>query len=385
MNKLLLIASIIVGASFAARAQQVPWGQMKLKSPELNTDTTITFRLEAPNAQSVALQGDFTGGNAVAMTKDENGVWSTTLDRLPSDLYGYHFLVDGLEILDPNNVYVMRDNTLANILLAPGDRAGLLATTDVPHGTVSTAWYHSPTLGMNRRLTIYLPAEYNQNPHKHYPVLYLLHGLGGDEVAWAERGRMPQILDNMIAAGEAEPMIVVLPNGNSPQQAAPGFNSDGLFVQPTSKLPFVSGAFEASFPEIVEFMDANYRTRQEKSGRAIAGLSMGGMHSRAISLNYPDLFDYVALFSAAINPMYKQLTPIYQDVEAKLTKQFVNAPKLYWIGIGNKDFLLKDNNANRQLMDNLGLPYTYHESEGGHTWTNWRDYLAIILPQLFKQ
>lgn len=379
------IALVALGLTLSSFAQEVPWGQMKLVSPELNPDTTITFRMYAPNAKNVSVKGDFTMGKTIDMKLGADSVWTWTSDKLNSDLYGYHFLVDGLQILDPSNVYTMRDNnTLANMLLIPGERGDVYATQDVPHGTVRNVWYNSNALGMNRRVTVYTPADY-ESSKKNYPVLYLLHGLGGDEVAWAEKGRMAQILDNMISAGDVEPMIVVLPNGNSPQQAAPGSNSDGLFVQPTSNLPFVSGAFESSFPEIVEFIDSTYRTIPKKNGRAIAGLSMGGMHTRAISMNNPDMFDYVALFSAAINPMFDHPSSIYKDIPEKLKAQFAKAPKLYWIGIGNTDFLLEANQKNMQLMDELELPYVYHPSEGGHTWTNWRDYLMIILPQLFKQ
>lgn len=386
MKKLFLILTgVFLGIS--SQAQQIPWGEMKLKSPEFNaTDSTITFRFDAPNASKVEIHGDFISGKPLPMKKDSEGIWTINVGKLPSDLYGYTIFVDGLQVLDPSNVYVMRDNnTLNNVMIVPGQRGELFSTNDVPHGTVSTVWYHSDTLNMDRRLTVYTPAEYGKIEDKRYPVLYLLHGLGGDEEAWAEKGRVPQILDNMISKGEVEPMLVVMTNGNSPQQAAPGKNSDGLFVQPTSKLPFVSGAFEASFPEIVKYIDSSYNTVAEKSGRAIAGLSMGGMHTRAISMNNPEMFDYVGLFSAAINPMFRNPTAIYENIPEKLKAQFVNPPKMYWIGIGKTDFLMEANTKNRGLMDELGLPYTYHESEGGHTWTNWRDYLTIILPSLFKK
>lgn len=370
-----------------APAQQIPWGEMKLKSPEYNEpDSSITLRLEAPEAAKVQIKGDFTNGLPVDMNKDANGIWELNIGKLPSDLYGYSVLVDGLQMLDPSNVYIMRDNNvLFNMLIVPGERGRLFSTNNVPHGSVANVWYHSDALNMDRRMTVYTPAGYNSGNGKRYPVLYLLHGLGGDEEAWTERGRVPQILDNMIATGKVEPMIVVMPNGNSPQQAAPGSNSDGLFVQPTSRLDYITGAFESSFPEIVKFIDENYSTVAEKSGRAIAGLSMGGMHTRAISLNNPEMFDYVALFSAAINPTLRNQTEIYENVPYKLKIQFNNAPKMYWIGIGRKDGLMEANDKNRELMDQLGLPYTYYESEGGHSWTNWRDYLTIILPKLFKR
>lgn len=386
MKNIFIAASSLLLSFSITLAQQVPWGEMKLKSPDLNpSDSTVTFRFDAPEASTVSLTGDFTNGKALKMERDSVGIWTVNIGKLPSDLYGYTMIVDGLQVLDPSNVYVARDNnTLNNILISPGTRGHYYSTNDVPHGTVSKIWYHSDSLGMDRRLTVYTPAGYGKNIGKRYPVLYLLHGLGGDEEAWEQKGRVPQILDNMIAEGLVEPMIVVMTNGNSPQQAAPGNNSEGLFVQPTSNLPFVSGAFEASFPEVITFIDENFMTLPEKSGRAIAGLSMGGMHSRAISMNYPELFDYVALFSPAIKPMFRNSSWIYDNVEEKLVKQWSLSPKLYWIGIGDKDFLLDANIENRKLMDTLGIPYTYHESQGGHTWTNWRDYLMIILPQLFK-
>lgn len=385
MKKILIITAVACASCVNTFAQQAIWGQMKHKSPEYNeADQSITLRYEAPNAGKVEVIGDLTGYKPVEMTKDADGVWSVTMGPLSSDLYGYSFLVDGLQVNDPNNVYVMRDtNTLTNILIVPGEKGNLYSVNDVPHGTVSEVWYPSESLGMNRRMTVYTPAGYETDKEQRYPVLYLLHGLGGDECAWADLGRVPQILDNMIAEGAAQPMIVVMTNGNSPQQAAPGANSDGLFVQPTTRLPFVSGAFEASFPEVVTFIDSTYRTKADKQSRAIAGLSMGGMHTRAISMNFPELFDYVGLFSAAINPMFSQQSEIYTDMPEKLKAQFENAPKLYWIGIGKDDFLMQANKENRELMDSMSLPYVYHESAGGHTWTNWRDYLTIILPQLF--
>lgn len=386
MKKILTSALLLLTVSITSFAQQVYWGEMSLKSPEYNSaDSTVIFRLNAPKATSVELNGHFTQ-TPIAMQKGDDGIWSVTIGPLKSDLYGYTFTVDSLLMLDPSNVYVVRDtNTLFNIFITPGGNGDLYSTHDIPHGTVSQVWYNSPSLGMDRRLTVYTPAGYGKEEGRRYPVFYLLHGLGGDETAWRDQGRVPEILDNMIASGQVEPMIVVLSNGNSPQQAAPGKNSDGLFIQPTSKLPFKSGAFEASFPEIVDFIDNNYMTIAEKEGRAIAGLSMGGMHTRAISMNYPDYFDYVALFSAAIRPMFNNPSPVYDNVPEKLKTQFENPPKLYWIAIGKDDFLYDYNQENMALMQSLQLPYTYHESQGGHTWTNWRDYLVLLLPQLFKE
>ena len=286
---------------------------------------------------------------------------------------------------DPSNVYMIRDvSTITNVFIVGGDRADLYKVNDVPHGTVSKVWYDSPSLGMDRRLTIYTPAGY-ETSGKRYPVFYLLHGMGGDENAWSELGRATQILDNLIAQGKAEPMIVVMTNGNAALEAAPGESSLGWEAQPTFQLPkTMEGSFETHFPDVVKFVDKHYRTKANKKNRAIAGLSMGGFHSLHISKQYPDMFNYVGLFSAAIMPGKNVESPIYQNMEGKLATQFAKKPALYWIAIGKTDFLYKANEEYRKLLDEKGYPYEYFENEDGHIWKNWRIYLSEFAPRLFK-
>lgn len=233
------------------------------------------------------------------LVKDGNGVWSFTSAPLKPELYTYNMIVDGVKIIDPLNVYNIRDiNNLFSVLLIGGDaRADLYKVNKVAHGTVSKTWYESPTAGLTRRLTVYTPAGY-ETSGKEYPVLYLLHGIGGDENAWSELGRAAQILDNLIAQGKAEPMLVVMTNGNISQEACPGETSEGFRV-PTMMLPkTMEGSFETAFPDVVKFIEKTYRVKKDKAHRAIAGLSMGGFHSLFISINNPDLFGYVGLFSA---------------------------------------------------------------------------------------
>lgn len=372
--------------SVIASAQEALHLRPDVFSPQINDDLTVTFRLNAPKAQEVLLEGDFPGGNSQQMHKDASGVWTlTTAEPLPGELYSYAFRVDSLRITDPANVYTMRDiSTLFSLLLIEEGGSKDYAIGDVPHGSLTKTWYHSDSEGVDRRLTVYTPAGYEQSGDLRYPVLYLLHGMGGDENAWAELGRASQILDNMIARGEVEPMIVVMPNGNIDLQSAPGESKDGMYV-PTTKLPrTMDGHFEAAFPEIVSHVDRTYRTKTDKASRAIAGLSMGGMHSMVISREYPEMFDYVGLFSAAVRPIYATRHEVYRDDEKKLRKQFENAPKLYWIAIGEDDFLYGENVAFREALDKAGYPYEYFESAGGHQWRNWRAYLRLFLPRLFR-
>lgn len=398
MRKTLTIVAFMFAAVSAA-AQQALWGIPTIISPEVRGDKTVTFRLNAPAAGRVQVTGDFLptekiktpfgefdGPGYADLKKNGKGVWEfTTTAPLDPELYSYTFVVDSLKMTDPSNVYQIRDvGSVTNVFIIPGGRGDLYSVNDVPHGTVSKVWYKSPSLGMDRRLTVYTPAGYEDGKDR-YPVLYLLHGMGGDENAWSELGRAAQILDNLIAQGKAQPMIVVMPNGNASQQAAPGETSEGLKA-PTTQLPkTMDGSFEASFPEIVNFIDSNYRTIPQKASRAIADLSMGGFHSLHISKEYPDMFDYVGLFSAAILPNQSVQSPIYADFDAKLKRQFDRKPALYWIAIGDKDFLYDANSQFRKTLDAKGYPYEYLETGDGHIWKNWRIYLSEFAPKLFRK
>lgn len=387
-----LIVALLIGVTMFA--QQALWGSAPVVSPEIHGNNTVTFRFKAPKAVRVQLTGDFLpvqknakfeAPGIVDLKEGQEGVWEyTTPEPLKPELYSYSFIVDGLRVNDPANVYLIRDvSTLTNIFIIGGDRADFYKVNPVPHGTVSRVWYDSPALGLERRMTVYTPAGY-ETGGKRYPVLYLLHGMGGDEEAWISLGRTAQILDNLIAQGKAKPMIVVMPNGNASQEAAPGESSRGM-VPPTMQLPkTMEGSYEQAFPEIVKFIDKNYRTVKSKSGRAIAGLSMGGFHSLHISKQYPDMFNYVGLFSAAIMPNKEASSPIYENMEGKLKVQFDKNPALYWIAIGKTDFLYKANEEYRKLLDKKGYKYTYYESDEGHIWKNWRIYLTEFVPMLFR-
>jgi len=387
-----LIVALLIGVTMFA--QQALWGSAPVVSPEIHGNNIVTFRFKAPKAVRVQLTGDFLpvqknakfeAPGIVDLKEGQEGVWEyTTPEPLKPELYSYSFIVDGLRVNDPSNVYLIRDvSTLTNVFIIGGDRADFYKVNPVPHGTVSRVWYDSPALGLERRMTVYTPAGY-ETGGKRYPVLYLLHGMGGDEEAWISLGRTAQILDNLIAQGKAKPMIVVMPNGNASQEAAPGESSRGM-VPPTMQLPkTMEGSYEQAFPEIVKFIDKNYRTVKSKSGRAIAGLSMGGFHSLHISKQYPDMFNYVGLFSAAIMPNKEASSPIYENMEGKLKVQFDKNPALYWIAIGKTDFLYKANEEYRKLLDKKGYKYTYYESDEGHIWRNWRIYLTEFVPMLFR-
>jgi len=255
--------------------------------------------------------------------------------------------------------------SVTSVFIIGGGRADLYQVNDVPHGTVARRWYDSPTLDKSRRITIYTPPDYEAGTAK-YPVFYLLHGAGGDEEAWIALGRTAQILDNLIAQGKAQPMIVVMTNGNAGQKAAPGESERGMYKPSLWGETRMDGAFETAFPDVMKFVENNYRTLNTKSGRAIAGLSMGGFHSLYISTNYPDQFDYVGLFSAAIMPQQGVSSKIYDNLDEKLKIQFSQKPKLYWIAIGTTDFLFQANTDFRKILDENNYLYTYYETGEGH-------------------
>lgn len=393
-----MLAVVMAVPSFIAYSQEAIFpGTKEIVSPEVKSDGSVLLRLKADDAKKVYVVGNITrfykpekedseaSGPVMIPMENHDGIWSVRIDSLVPDVYTYKFLVDGVETGDPLNSYVIRDvSTVSNMVFVPGAESESYTTRKVPHGTLARTWYPSKFKNCDRRMSVYLPAGY-ETSEESYPVLYLLHGMGGDETAWCDLGRATQILDNLIAEGKAKPMIVVMPNGNMAMDAAPG-ESTGGFAQPNFYLPnTMDGAYEKHFPEIVSYVDKTFRTKTDRDSRAVAGLSMGGFHSLYLSANYPELFSQVGLFSAAINSGRDALFPeIYSDRTQKIHRLKDAGLKLYWIGIGKEDFLYGDNEKFRAELDAEQIPYTYVETDGGHEWTNWRRYLTDFLPLLFR-
>ena len=375
--------------ALGSMAQQQLGQRPRVKSPVVNADGTVTFNFYDPTAQRVSVNGDFReiGSQRLEMTKQDNGVWTVTTAPLNPELYSYSLSVDGQRFVDPSNSYVNRDiSTLSNIFIvskSSDDKGHLYQVNNVPHGTLSRVWYDSPTLGQQRRMTVYLPAAYDGK--KRFPVMYLLHGHGGDETAWGDLGRASQIMDNLIAEGKCVPMIVVMPNGNPTCNAAPGWWHEGMYT-PDGNAFNQRGAkatMEESFLDIVKYIDSHYQTIAKREGRAVTGLSMGGGHTFGISRLYPETFDYYGLQSAATRMAFGG-----SDNQAKFDEQmarlFNSKPKLYWIAIGKEDFLMQMNNDLRKYLDEKGYKYEYYENDGGHIWRNWRIYLTMFAQKIFK-
>lgn len=408
MKKILSIALCAICA-VSAVAQEKLFQGANVQSPVVNADGTVTFNLFAPKAIKVEVTGDFLPTTKIEvpgfgtveqpgvaqLTEGKDGIWSYTTSKLAPELYSYTFNIDGMTgVKDPANIYVNRDIvSFSNIFIVSekqGDKGDIYRVNEVKHGNLAKVWYDSPTLKMQRRMTIYTPAGYDKGSN--YPVLYLMHGAGGDENAWSELGRAAQILDNLIATGKAKPMIVVMPNGNTDCQAAPGEWSRGMY-QPTfmgSVNQKSIATMDESFMDIVKYVESHYKVAKNKKNRAICGLSMGGGHTFATSKRYPDTFNYIGLFSAGLHISGDRTKSFYQllqentEVQKQLARLFASKPALYWIAIGKTDFLYQQNSDLRKYLDEKGYPYEYLETDGGHIWRNWRIYLTEFAQKIFK-
>lgn len=372
------LAMLLAAGSLAyAQEQQQPQRPAR-QNPEvftgvvINGDNSVTFRYKNPKAVKVEVSGEFMEGSAQLVEKD--GIWTYTTAPLASEMYFYTLSVDGSPIVDMNYSMTKDIPRWMNYFIISGEKGDIYSVQDVPHGTVSSRWYESKMLQMRRRVNVYTPAGY-ENSKKKYPVFYLLHGNACDENSWLDLGRAAQILDNLIAQGKAEPMIVVMTNGNPAQQAAPAYFGDTYTNANT--MPGIA-AFPDTFSEVIAFVESNYRTINKKEGRAIAGFSMGGGHAFTISKEMPNTFDYVGLFSAAGSNISRD------EEKAKLLTMKKNGYKLYYIGCGTDDFLYRNVLAYNKQLDDIGFKYYYRETSGGHTWGPWRIFLSEMVPMLFK-
>jgi enterochelin esterase-like enzyme len=376
-----------------AQAPAAPGGRgqgrgPQITSPEVLPDHKVTFRIQAPKASEVTLRGDWMqGGNGEALTRDEQGVWSVTVGPLTPDFYSYTFTVDGVKTLDPRNAAIKQGiSSLDNMVFVPGDEAKFQDNQPVPHGEVRQVWYASKTLDSQRRMHVYTPPGYDASSGQRYPVLYLLHGGGDEDSGWSTIGRAGFILDNLIAAGKAKPMLVVMPNGSLPRPANAPEGTPG--TPPSPELAAARAAMQDRFTheltrEVIPFVEKTYRVQNGREGRAIAGLSMGGGQTLRAITTHPDQFAYVAVWSAGIGQNagdWEQRNAAFLDKADQLNRDI----KLFSISVGDKDFALNGSKALSETLTKHGIKNDLHLSGGGHTWINWRHYLNDLAPRLFQ-
>jgi enterochelin esterase family protein len=344
----------------AASAQTPPPGRpAPLVSPEVEQGK-VTFRLNAPKAQQVNVR---IGGrkDPVPMQKDDKGIWSATVDGLVPEIYDYQFDVDGLATIDPANFWVKSGlRPTWSQVQVPGNPPEFWETRDVPHGVVAIHTFISKSLGIPRTVHVYVPPDYDQHPEARFPVLYLLHGSGDMDDGWTVVGRAHLIADNLLADGKMKSMLIVMPDGTYPRQ--PGHEGD----------------FETDLlQQIVPLIEKHYRVAEGAKNRALAGLSMGGFQTLDVGVKHMDQFAWLGVFSAGIREGYAE--PHGADLD-KANERL----GLFWIGIGEDDFLMPSEKKLEELLNEKHVKYTGHVSKGGHTWTNWRHYLHEFLPLLFQ-
>jgi enterochelin esterase-like enzyme len=426
------MAATVVFAQEAPRttappAQAMPGGRGAQQAPpqfvsaEVSADRHITFRVFAPRAQAVRLAGgDIPGMTpaAGAMTKAENGVWEVTIGPVPPGAYRYNFNIDGVATIDPRSSAISESNTnVWSLVVVPGH--DLFDTKNVPRGAVAAVTYWSTALGTFRRMHVYTPPGYELGEGR-YPVFYLLHGAGDNDHAWSSVGRAGFILDNLIAAGKAKPMVVVMPAGHTPR-------ATGSVVGTSATETFVNDFVK----DVMPYVESHYRVRKGRADTAIAGLSMGGQQTLGVAIPRLERFAYIGVFSSGLISAFPELSrrgrgdapappaaapatappaapaaapagappsgrgaqgpPAQTAAEwekehaatldnAKLKKDL----RLLWFATGKDDFLLATTKATLDLLKKHGFEPVYRETDGGHTWMNWRDYLAEFAPQLFR-
>jgi len=339
-----------------------------VKYPQILPDSRAVFRVKAPDAQKVQL--DLV--KKYNMIKNSEGIWEVTTDSLTEGFHYYSLLVDGLAVADPSSETFYGMGRMASGIEVPFKGDDFYAIKDVPHGEICIKYYYSTVFNGWRRFYIYKPAGYDVNISEKYPVLYILHGGGEDERGWATQGKTDLILDNLIAANKAKPMLVVMPDGN--------VNAQG-FGENTFKI------FERELKLcIIPFVEKNYRTETSSGNRALAGLSMGGIQTLYAGINNTDLFSYLGVFSSGwIMPAQSDLADKQNDFMKKNLDRIKNNLKLLWIGIGGKEDIAYNNcQAMISKFNEMNLKYTYSDYPGGHAWPVWRNNLYNFAQLLFK-
>jgi enterochelin esterase family protein len=350
-------------------------------SPEVLADRRVVFRINAPQAQTVRLTGTDIPGNlqGAAMIKGQNGVWEVTLGPIDPGPYRYNFNVDRVSVIDPRNPSTSESNNNTwSLVYVPG--ADFMDLQNVPHGAVASVSYYSAALKKWRRMHVYTPPGYELGQGK-YPILYLLHGAGDSDDSWTSAGRAGFILDNLIAAKRAKPMVIIMPAGHTSQSAG------GIAGSPEAQDEFS----QEFLTDILPYAETHYRVIADRQHRAIAGLSMGGSQTLNIAIPHLDKFAYIGVYSSGLiagllgsqaqapGASWEQLHQ--SELDNPAAKKGL---KLVWFSTGADDRLITTSKSTVDLLKRHGFNPVFKESPGGHTWINWRNYLNEFAPQLFQ-
>jgi len=393
-----LVAAITIAALSVSATAQAPNAQPQVASPEVHADRQITFRLLAPKAESVRLTGsDIPGmGPGRELTKDDKGVWEITIGPVEPGTYRYTFNLGGVPVIDPRNPSISESNgNVWSLVNVPGSE--FQDTKNVPRGAVSEVTYYSTALGRFRRMHVYTPPGYESGKGK-FPVFYLLHGAGDCDDAWSSVGRAGFIVDNLIAAGKARPMVIVMPAGHTRLNMR-------FTPPPTTGAPPPDEFVQDFVTDVMPYIEKHYRVMTDRNSRAIAGLSMGGNQTLNIALPHLEKFAYIGVYSSGLLSAFMRapqpgaprpapdavpaVTPAgeawLKQHQAKLDDaNLKKGLKLLWFATGKEDFLLGMTRGTLDLLKKHGFDPVYRETPGGHTWINWRDYLTEFAPQLFR-
>lgn len=338
------------------------------KYPRILPDNRAIFRVKAPEAQKVQI--DLV--KKYDMVKDTAGIWEVTTDPVSEGFHYYSLLIDGVAVADPSSETFYGMGRMASGIEIPYGGEDYCAINDVPHGEIRIQQYYSSVLHSWRQIYVYTPPGYDINVNEKYPVLYILHGGGEDQRGWATQGRANLILDNLIAAGKARPMLIAMPDGNL---GMPGFGEMSLKM------------FETELKQsIIPLVEKTYRAETGSKNRALAGLSMGGLQTLYAGINNTELFSWLGVFSSGwILPMQSTLADAQYALMEKNVDKINSNLKLFWIAMGGKeDIAYKNCQSMLSNFDRMKIRYTYYESPGGHTWPVWRNDLYNIAPMLFK-
>lgn len=340
--------------------------------PQILDDSRVVFSIKAPDAKKI--QVDL--GKKYDLVKDTAGVWTVTTDSVSEGFHYYSLLIDGVAVADPASQAFYGMGRTASGIEIPFAGGAYYALRDVPHGDIRIKKYFSKVTNSWRQMYIYAPPGYDVNTSDKYPVLYILHGGGEDQTGWATQGKTDIIIDNLIAAGKAKPMLVVMPDANI---GAGGFTADG--IERSLK------AFEREMKEsIIPFVEKNYRSLNDAGSRAMAGLSLGGIHTLYSGISNTDLFGYLGVFSSGwIVPMMDNISNTQYAFMKANTDRINNNLKAFWISEGGKeDIAWKNGQIMIGKLDELQVKHSYTEYPGGHTWPVWRNNLYNFAQILFK-